>query len=147
MASSPSAEASTVTIANASSFPTLELTNMKLEYKARRFVGADSTRKAAAVVYSPPAESPCRTLATTSTAGAATPIWAYVGAIAMSRLPTPIMEMLRLIAARRPWWSANRPIIRPAIGRARNPAAKTPKALNRGISGDPEDDGKNWLAK
>ena len=80
------------------------------------------------VVYSPPAEIPCRRRNSTTAIGAAIPIWAWVGknAIATVGIAIAITDSVR--ARRRPTKSPIRPYTIPPSGRTMNPAANAPKA-------------------
>ena len=96
--------------------------------KPRCRSGAASARKIIEVVYSPPAEIPCRRRKSTTAIGAAIPIWAWVGKNAIATVGIAIAITDRVRARRRPTTSPIRPYTIPPSGRTMNPAAKAPKA-------------------
>jgi hypothetical protein len=72
--------------------------------------------------HSPPAEKPCSSRATTSSAGARYPMVANVGRTPISTVPIAISRMVMSSAALRPRTSPMRPITMPPSGRARKPS-------------------------
>ena len=87
-----------------------------------------SARKIIEVVYSPPADIPCRRRKSTTAMGAAIPIWAWVGKKAIATVGIAMAITDRLRARRRPTKSPMRPYTIPPSGRTMNPAANAPKA-------------------
>ena len=63
---------------------------------------------------------------------AQTPIWSYVGQIAMTRVEIAIIEIDNSMTVRRPTRSATTPNTTPPSGRTANPTANTARALSVG---------------
>ena len=110
---------------DADSVPAPTETCCHMPAEARRPGSAFSTRKAAEVPNSPPAEKPCRLRPMTNKIGAATPMVANVGVRAINADAPAIIRIVRVIPARLPWRSAYEPSSAPPSGRTKNPTAKT----------------------
>jgi hypothetical protein len=113
----------------------------QLARKQRRPGPANSMRAADAGPISPPAASPCVSLAHTIRTVAAMPIDAYGGRKAISQVPSAISEIDSARPALRPRLSATLPISIAPSGRITKPAPKVASEISRDAEALPA--GKN----
>ena len=97
-----------------------------LPQKPRLASGAYSAMNVAAPPYSPPVEKPWMSRSNSSRAGAAMPIWLYVGSTPIRNVQADITRIVNASTFCRPMRSPIGPRMMPPNGRIRKPAANRP---------------------
>ena len=115
--------------------PIVIATYMLLHHSPRRLGGALSAKNVCEALTSPPSPNPCVRRATSSSKDAATPIEPYVGATAISRLPSAVTPIATTMAVCRPRRSASQPKNKPPTGRMKKPTANTASVPSSAATG------------